>query len=125
MSEKFVERLSEAVGRRGFVRTLSAAAAAIVLGLFKTEGAGASPFPCGTPGLFPVACCCLCRDPRTCAYSGCSCEWSWTCETGIGGAGGDFCRRYTCRECYTVTPCGDSCSNIKCSRATYTTIPCL
>jgi hypothetical protein len=72
MSEKFVERVSEAVGRRGFLVRLSAAAAALALGLFQTAQAGIEPI-CPT-GLMPVGCCCLCRDPRSCSFSDCACE---------------------------------------------------
>ena len=122
MSEKFVEKLTEAVSRRGILASLSAAGAAFVSGLFGV--AYASGDGC-VPGTVAVGCCCLCIDPRNCAYNtgACGCQWSWTCETGLPN-----CRRYTCRECFDFPlPCDanpSSCSNALCSRATYVTIGC-
>jgi hypothetical protein len=121
MSEKFVEKLTEAVSRRGILKTMSAAAAALVLGLFDVAHAGGCP-----AGTVAVGCCCLCKLPSTCTYGNCACQWIWTCDTQIGEI--PLCRRYTCKECFTnPTPCDDdpaSCPNAKCSRATYQTIPC-
>jgi hypothetical protein len=134
MSEKFVEKLGEVVGRRSIIRTLSAASAAFALGLFDFRKAEASgPAPCFDPTVFQVACCCLCKDPRSCNCDGTVCSWTWTCNAKewIGRTrlpdpsdpSGWTCRRYTCRECYSAGACHGGCdANIKCSRATYTTV---
>lgn len=151
MSEKLIDRITASISRRGFLGTLSAASAAFIVGLFKIQGASASGIPC-QPGLFTVGCCCLFKDPRTCSYSDCGCEWVWTCIEGGGfapitesggngqghgrgqGAGGPApllpvdpvpCRRYSCRECYIDPNPNQSCTGaVKCSKATFTTIWC-
>lgn len=147
MSEKLVDRITASIGRRGFLGTLSAASAALVVGFFRIQGAkagvGVNP-DCG-PGLFPVGCCCLLLDPRTCTYGDCACEWVWTCITSTFGPETETsdpsngrqpehedritpkipidplsCRRYSCKECYSLS----SCIAAKCSKATFTTVIC-
>jgi hypothetical protein len=108
MSEKVIEKLTEAVSRRGFLGKLSGAAAALVLSLF----GAAKP----ALAIAYVACCTLCLQPGTCSYSGCACQWSWVCEH----TDGSFWR---CFECYAAPSyCGPECRNIKCSRAVPTNI---
>jgi hypothetical protein len=149
MSTKLVDRLAATIGRRGFLGTLSAASAALVVGFFRIQGAraGVGVNPDCPPGLFQVACCCLALDPRSCSYSGCGCEWVWTC---IDASTSEFagvasvhqpaqheriqpnipidpmvCRRYSCKECYyDPAPAGSCTGSFKCSKATYTTIVC-
>ena len=146
MSEKLVNRIAAKIGRRGFLGTLSAAAAAFTVGLFKIQGARAGvgvPVDC-PPGLFRVGCCCLALDPRSCSYSSCGCEWVWTCidasstEGSISAQPGQYsrvqpnipidpmvCRRYSCKECYYDSAPSPNCTGaFKCSKATYTTIVC-
>ena len=115
MSEKLTEKLFEVAGRRRFLRTLSGASAALALGVFSIRTANAS-IPC-PPGLVKVGCCCLYKDPSTCTYGDCGCQWSWGCnETGPTGqrCGG---ARWTCKECYYNPPPPNSdCVNpVKCS----------
>ena len=148
MSEKLVDKIAASISRRGFLGTLSAASAALVVGLFKIQGASASGIACG-PGLFNVGCCCLFLDPRTCTYADCGCQWVWTCiEGGLApttqppgngrghGRGNDDpepslpinpvpCRRYSCKECYVDPNPDQFCTGaVKCSKATFTTIIC-
>jgi hypothetical protein len=121
MPKNIMDKFSEAVSRRSFIGTLSAAAAALVLSIFDKVQASGPTCPEHT---FKVGCCCLCLDPRTCLYGSCACQWSWTCPDV------SICRNYTCRECYSaIGPwCppplgsnGDGCgSAIKCSKANYT-----
>lgn len=116
MPEEIVEKFDKVAGRRSFLVKLSAAAAALVMSLFNIRGAQAQT-------LFPVACCTLCKDPRTCTYGGCVCQWFWQCFMGDG----TVCQIFTCWECYgedVTGACEGGCAGIKCSRATYTTIRC-
>lgn len=155
MSEKLADRIAAAVGRRGFLATLSAASAAFVLGVFKPPSvkAGVQGLPDCGPGTFAVGACCLAKDPRTCTYGGCACEWVWKrvtnewgpeTETKDPSAGHQperevrinpsipiepsTCRRYSCWECYNGGgTSGETCSctgSITCSKATYTTVVC-
>lgn len=142
MSEKLADRIAAAAGRRGFLATLSAASAAFVLGVFKTPSvqAGVQGLPQCGPGTFPVGACCLAKDPRSCTYGGCACEWVWKRVTNEWGPeeeprktkdnpGGGLdreheiritpkfpiepssCRRYSCWECYTEgTVSGETCN---------------
>jgi hypothetical protein len=130
MSEKLADRIAAAVGRRGFMATLSAASAAFVLGVFKPQNvkAGVQGLPQCGPGTFPVGACCLAFDPRFCTYGDCGCEWVWKRVTNEwspeteGSRDKDpsaghqpeheerfkplfpiepsTCRRYSCWECY-------------------------
>ena len=139
MSEKLADRIAAAVGRRGFMATLSAASAAFVLGVFKplSVKAGVQGLPdCGV-GTFRVGACCLAMDPRSCTYGDCACEWVWKRVTNewapeeppkeTPGVGHDkehdikikpnmpievgSCRRYSCWECYTAgTVSGENCN---------------
>ncbi len=155
MSEKLIDRITATVGRRGFLGTFSAATAAFVVGFFRIQGAkaGVGINPDCVAGLFPVGCCCLALDPRSCTYGGCACEWVWKCITSTFGpetptndpsAGHQpehedrvkpflpieptACRRYSCWECYSGPgTSGESCTctgGITCSKATFTTIVC-
>jgi hypothetical protein len=142
MSEKLIEKIAASISRRGFLGTLSAASAALALGMFKIQGASASGITCN-PSLFQVGCCCLFLDPRTCSYSGCGCEWVWTCIEHLAPEsvwekddqqGGDDpklpidpvpCRRFSCKECYVNPMPNQTCTGpVKCSKATFTTIIC-
>ena len=136
MAEKLIEKLGETAGRRGFMKTLSAASAALALSMFKVQTSKASVV-CA-PGLFTVGCCCLFKDPRGCTYSDCACEWSWACmdsaaaiaphpASGIHGRWvfPEKCKRYSCKECYRNPDTGSGCvGDVKCSKATYSTVPC-
>ena len=139
MSEKLADRIAAAVGRRGFMATLSAASAALVFGVFKplSVKAGVQGLPDCGPGTFPVGACCLAMDPRTCTYGGCACEWVWKRVTNQWGPATETntnpgaehqperdvrikpnmpiepgaCRRYSCWECYTAgTVSGENCN---------------
>ena len=143
MPETLIARLSEAVGRRGFLRTVSAASAALTMGVLNIKTTEASGIDCG-PTLFNVGCCCVCLDPRTCSYSDCVCEWSWTCTHYLGPEPIDQppdkdappdsepklpinpcpCQRFTCKECYSAATVCVGCTGIKCSKATFRTIIC-
>jgi hypothetical protein len=103
MPENIMDKLTEAVSRRSFLGTMSAAAAALVLSICGITRAG---------GVVAVACCQLCVNPNTCSFSSCSCIWSWLCANADG-----TCSR--CRECYATQPppCGPGCTGVKCSRA--------
>jgi hypothetical protein len=102
MPDNIMDRFTDAVSRRSFLGTLSAAAAALVLSLFGKARA---------EGLVQVRCCRLCLNPNSCSFSSCSCVWGWTCPNPDG-----TCSR--CRECYTARPtCLDNgCLGIKCSQ---------
>ena len=117
MAERLFERLAEAASRRSFLRTMSTASAAFALGLMGIQGSEASGKPC-TDGLFKLHCCCLAKNPSTCAYEFCGCEWSWPCiEVGPTGqrCGGS---RYSCKECYVEDHPQGSCTGpFKCSKA--------
>jgi len=140
MSEKLADRIASAVGRRGFLATLSAASGAFVLGVFNTPSvkAGVQGLPDCGPGTFPVGACCLAKDPRSCTYGGCACEWVWKRVTNEWSPETDSrdkdpsaehqpehevriqpnfpiepstCRRYSCWECYTEgTVSGENCN---------------
>lgn len=109
MSE-IIEKLTEAVGRRRFLGKVASAAAAVVLTVVGIDSARASG------GLIEVECCSLCKDPTTCTYGNCACQWKWPCGSG-GGAG---C--FLCWECYFQTgphcTSDDGCEFAKCSRVT-------
>lgn len=123
MSEKFLEKLAEAAGRRSFLKTLSQGSAALALGLLSIRGAEGSGLPVScSPGLFTSGCCCLFVNPSTCTYGGCGCEWSWPCTQP--GASGFRCgsKSYLCKECYALPkPAeGDCIGAAKCSKAQLT-----
>src|SRR4026208_2192143 len=127
MSEKLADRITAAVGRRGFMATLSTASAAFVFGVFKPLSikAGVQGLPeCG-PGTVRVGACCLIHDPRTCTYGSCGCGWGWESGTHERAPETEHqapsdgrrreqehdinpqmpieigsCRRYSCWECY-------------------------
>jgi hypothetical protein len=128
MPEKFVERVAEAAGRRGFLKTMSAASAAFALGLFRIQGAKASGGPCSA-GTIKVACCCLYKDPTTCTYGDCGCQWAWPCtEPGPDPRQRCGSSTYSCKECYVnpKPPDSDCVGDVKCSEAklTKTYPPC-
>jgi hypothetical protein len=111
--ETLVEKVTELVSRRHILTRLPAAAAAFVLGVFSLSGVTHAACP---GGLFALLCCCLCKNPGTCTYSNCACEWFWPCDHRIG----QNCYEVECWECFTnPTPCSGSptaCPNAKCSK---------
>ena len=143
MSEKLADRIAAAVGRRGFMATLSAASAAFALGVFKplSVKAGVQGLPDCGPGTVRVGACCLIHDPRSCTYGSCGCEWVWKRVTNEWGPEGEgdtkdpsaghqpeheirikpsmpieigSCRRYSCWECYNPGS-GTSGENCNCT----------
>jgi hypothetical protein len=110
--EKLVEKLTEVVSRRSMLKRLSAVTATFLLGVFSFSKVVEAACP---TGLYQLLCCCLCKNPGTCTYENCACEWDWECPWRIG----QNCYDILCRECFIEpTPCNGSqsaCSNAKCS----------
>lgn len=112
MSETLVDKLTEALGRRRFLGKVASATAAVVLAVVGINTASASD------GQVQIECCFLCKNPATCSYTGCVCQWSWPCSSG-----GTSC--FHCKECYTQTgnwcipsPGVNNCNeHVKCSKA--------
>lgn len=107
MPRNFVERVGNAIERRAFLRRMVAAAAALAAGVLGIPRANAS---------ITVLCCRLCKDPFSCTYANCGCEWAWCC-CHHGN------KLYNCYECWNIgTPqqyCQDKvCEEnfIKCSK---------
>ncbi len=147
MSEKLVDRIAASIGRRGFLGTLSGASAAFIVGFFRIQGASAGvglPPDCPSD-TFTVGCCCLFFDPRSCSFSNCGCEWVWICYSSTSApetidpssskdqpedernilGDPEACRRYSCKECYIAPNPPQQCTGeAKCSKATFTTVPC-
>jgi hypothetical protein len=118
MDHKIVEFIEQSLRRRAFLGKLCAATTALMTGvLFGPETAEANP-------IFADKCCRLCKDPATCSYSGCTCEWSWQCCQTCHP------ERWRCDECIvtligscappcqTNTACGKKaiCPGVKCSK---------
>lgn len=118
MSQKIANIIEDAIGRRAFLRQLSAATTAFISAVFFGPGLAEAS------GTVKVGCCDLCKHPSTCSYSGCTCQWRWQC-----------CRtchpqRWSCEECIQtpISPCGlpcqsdpdcgtkAQCAGVKCSR---------
>jgi hypothetical protein len=115
MLRSLFEHVGEATSRRGFLNSAASAAGAIALALLGVRPAYAN----GTT--FPVACCHLAKNPATCSYSGCSCEWSWPCAVNNGDHTFDH---YACKECYSSSVCPGAATNddktgAKCSKAAF------
>jgi hypothetical protein len=115
MVRNLLEHLAEVTSRRGFLNSAISAAGAVALVLV-----GVKPgYATGTT--YPVACCHLAKDPATCTYGNCSCEWHWPCSLNNGDG---TCSHYLCYECYSASVCpGSATSNSKtgaiCSKAVY------
>jgi hypothetical protein len=104
MLDQMIDRLTEAVTRRGFVGKLSAAAAALVLGVIALPVAR---------GNTTVACCWLCDDPsQNCT----GCCYTWTCCYQSGGGGMPLNILYQCKDCWPPNPCTGKCPS-QCSSA--------
>jgi len=131
--DTMLDKLSEAVSRRGALGRIASIGSAValgILGLPQVARAGCQP------PLVSKKCCCLCSSTN-CSGDvpgnwGCTCTWCWTCAFGSG----TFCRIVKCYECYSNPPAGtcnsscdnggtNGCSNIICSKAIQTTQGCV
>lgn len=108
MAKELLERLYGRVDRRTAIGRLLLGSAAFAAGLF---GIAPGAYAC-------AACCSLCKDPTTCTYGPCGCQWSWACCDGVQPGTG---WRWSCKECYPADPPCDccSCSAVSCSAATH------
>jgi hypothetical protein len=101
---RFLEKLSAEVGRRGFLGWAARSSAALALSLLGIPRAFAGL------GNNPVACCGL-LNPSTPGCQG-SCCWCWSCcdsvVTGISPG-----HTFTCSECFTPCP-SDACNTRNC-----------
>jgi len=121
-----MEKISNKMGRRSFLTTITKAAAALALGIVGVPSAQAF--------IAVVKCCRLCQSSTSTCKG--KCTWSWTCicQTGVieGCTAADNNKRWKCLEVYNPcsqpqcpTPPGpmqnlpspDPCGGNTCSRA--------
>ncbi len=93
MGSNFFDYLAEAVSRRTVLKKLVQGAGAVGLGILGIQEAKA---------LVAYLCCNLCKNPGSCTYGNCTCEWCWTCSHTDGCT-------YSCDECYSAS--GAWCNN--------------
>ena len=97
MPDRLFDYLVEVASRRTILKRAVQAAGAVGLSLLGVREAEA---------LFSAACCSLYRDPSSCTYANCACEWCWTCCVSSSGC------IYACDECFSPHKCvPDMCRN--------------
>lgn len=124
MSRKVFEIIEDTMNRRVLLQRMAAALSALLVGVL-----GAPKLAYATT--FQENCCQLCKNPASCSYSGCTCEWSWMCCFPPNPCVQDW-RKFKCHECIQtpINPCKLPCWNdadcgnyaqcpgVKCSKST-------
>jgi hypothetical protein len=115
MLQAISERLANSLDRRSFLSRAAYATGAMALTLLGVTPAYAT---------FDILGCNLCKNPATCSYDSCACEWSWP---GTAVPDDTGCRDfYICFECYTSSGCpaAGGCNGVKCSKLEYDHTSC-
>jgi hypothetical protein len=107
MPKAMLEKIGEALDRRGFLSKLVNVTGSLLVGIVAVPKSARAV-------IHPVGCCNLCVLPSTCSYDPLSCasQWRWVCCA--------WNRVYYCWECFMpgFACMGTGCDGVVCSRIT-------
>ena len=107
MPKAMLEKIGEALDRRGFLSKVVNVTGALLVGIVAMPKSARAI-------LHPVGCCNLCILPDTCTYNtaNCATQWLWACCANS--------KVYYCWECFMdgVVCNGSGCQGVICSKIT-------